>query len=338
MITSIIIVISIIIFLIIMTMIIVKKSYLEAFNIRIDNVPLVYKLLKEKNKNLKRTKFEYINSENVKLVGYFYFLEEQTKFKGLIINSHGYENNKESQLPKLIEFIKEGYLVFSYDNTGVSDSEGDSVIGLGHSVIDLRDTINTLAKMNEINKLPFVLHGHSWGGFAVCATNNFLLEKKITAIISKAGFNTPREQFLFQAQQIVGRFGKIVVPAIMKIENKRVNINENISGLSGLQRTDAKCLIIHSEDDSIVPFKITDTVYREGLKDKDNIEILTLKNHEHMVDQKIETLKLVGKVHMRIKGKLTKEDEYEYAMLLINGVDYGVLKKEIEFVNKCIAE
>ena len=70
-------------------------------------------------------------------------------------------------------FFKNSFSVFSYNYKGTYDSQGDSIVGLSESLVDLDHTLQFLKSDRRFNSLPLFLVEHSWGGFATGSVLNY---------------------------------------------------------------------------------------------------------------------------------------------------------------------
>ena len=131
-------------------------------------------------------------STNTYLNGWFYG-ENNTIPKGLIIFSHGMGVTSEYYLPEIIYYANAGYKVFAFDNTGYGTNRG-LFLGIPQAVIDLKNAIDYA----DDGKLPITLIGHSMGGYAVCCVLKYLnLSKhKIKNIVTYAAFDNLPETFV----------------------------------------------------------------------------------------------------------------------------------------------
>lgn len=103
-----------------------------------------------------------------KLSGWFYG-ENNSCPKGLIIFSHGMGVTSEYYLPEILYYVEEGYKVFAFDNTGYGVNKGQ-FLGFSQAVFDLKCAIDYA----DDSTLPVTLIGHSMGGYAVCCVLNRL--------------------------------------------------------------------------------------------------------------------------------------------------------------------
>ena len=289
------------------------------------------------DKNLKSHKYSFLNEKGVKIVGKFYYYE-QDKYKGLIINSHGMGNCKETQLPKLIEFIKDGYIVYSYDNMGVGESEGKYINGLTHSVLDLKDCLNNLSTIKELENYNICLYGHSWGGYAVSSIFNFDVKNKdkIKVIINKAGFNHFSDVFLALAKTPILKviFYILLIPIYFyeMIFNLKT-FNKTI--IESLNKTNANVLMMYSYNDDKVVSEYSIEKYKK-IKFNDNIKFLYFDKQNHEIDFNMEKIDTFNEIYRNYYDLKKYDYEPQYSQILLDGVDCNIVKEELNFINENI--
>lgn len=149
-------------------------------------------------------------SKRTSLNGWFYG-EDNTTPKGLIIFSHGMGVTSEYYLPEILHYAAEGYKVFAFDNTGYGTNKGQ-FLGMPQAVIDLKNAIDYA----DDSTLPITLIGHSMGGYAVCCVLKCLDLSKhnIKNVITYAAFDNLPDTFagFFNAQ---GNFFKMAVVKLL---------------------------------------------------------------------------------------------------------------------------
>jgi len=124
-------------------------------------------------------------SKHNNLNGWFYG-ENNTSPKGLILFSHGMGVTSEYYLPEILYYAEAGYKVFVFDNTGYGTNKG-LFLGFSQAAIDLKYAI----EYADDGTLPITLIGHSMGGYAVCAVLKHLNISKhnIKSIVTYAAFD-----------------------------------------------------------------------------------------------------------------------------------------------------
>lgn len=216
---------------------------------------------------LKRDRYEYTSNEGQTIVGYNYYREDQD-IKGIVIFAHGIGAGHNSYMDFFQYFTNYGYYVFAYDVTGNDESGGVAINGLPQGVIDLDYTIAFVENQPEFTGLPIVLFGHSWGGYSVANVLNFHPEVK--AVCSVSGFNRSSDLLDAQGHSMVGPVINIMLPYLDLYERLKFGDYATLTSMDGFKNSDAKVMIVHSEDDTTVPIIYGyDIYYAEYADDPD---------------------------------------------------------------------
>ena len=244
--------ISIIIFIVVFSMgsmVYIKMTYDESFS-RIDKPDPKYSgyLRYSDVDEYKRTEIEFESGKNV-LKGYIYGGE---KNKGLVVISHGLGSGAENYLAETMYFVDNGWCVFTFDNTGTHESEGESTIGPSQSLLDLNAALTYIKSNNKLNNLHIMLYGHSWGAYAVTAILDYNFD--IAAVASIAGFNSPMELLKEQADSLLGVFSPIEYPFLWIYQNMLFGNTTRITATNGINSTDTPVMIIHGVKDEVISY------------------------------------------------------------------------------------
>lgn len=116
------------------------------------------------------------------------------KPKALVVFFHGLGDGRASYVKEISLLVKEGYLVYAYDNTGSMESEGPKIYTLDHSHKDQKAFFAFLDKDPKAQGLRRYAIGHSWGGY-----NALIASKKaykVGKMVSLAGFVSITKTFL----------------------------------------------------------------------------------------------------------------------------------------------
>ena len=206
-----------------------------------------------------RDKVNFTSGEN-KLVGYLYRKENAP---GTIIIVNGVFSGADRHLSEIMFFLDNGWQVFAFDGTGIGDSDGDGIVGLQQTKLDLQKAIKRLKNLEKSN-LPIFLYGHSAGGYAAISVLRDMPD--IAAVVSIAGFNSPVETMYFHAQQKVGLLANIEYPFLW-LHNKIIfGGDSDITALSALSDTDTPVMIVEGSNDTVVPADIGIGKYKEQIK------------------------------------------------------------------------
>ena len=185
------------------------KVFYDGYFQRVDEPKYTGLLRYEDVSGYDRTQVNFKSGNNT-LTGYIYGENNQ---KGLVVISHGLGYGADDYLAQTLYFVDNGWRVFAFDNTGTYESQGQSESGLPQSVLDLDAALSYVESNTSLNKLPIMLFGHSWGGYAVAAVLNY--NHPITAVVSISGFNSPNELLFEEAKREMGSFGYIEDPFLV---------------------------------------------------------------------------------------------------------------------------
>ena len=207
-----------------------------------------------------------------RLAGYFYSYENHEEGR-IVLFEHGMGVGHVAYMREIEMLARHGYLVYSYDRTGCSESEGDGIRGFLGSVADMDSCIDMLKRDFPDKKISVI--GHSWGGFStMCAP---LYHPDVAHLVAISGFVS------------VDTIQSQVVPFLLAFSRgklRSVEAKENPSYISStateaLKRTDIPVLIIHSVDDKIVSYKKNFLPLKSALADKENVRFLTVNGKNH---------------------------------------------------------
>lgn len=273
--------------------------YHSVFGVRVDTPNEYYSYLTKARPDFLRTAASFNSNKGQKLQGYFYFYDS-TPYKGLVVMAHGMGGGHDSYLAEAEYLASRGYLIFAYDNTGTNESEGKRLIGLSQSGIDLHYALQFVESLPMLDKLPLLLYGHSWGGFAVTAVNNY--PHRVKAVVSVAGFEENSNVLKQQGRAMVGDIISLFMPYVHLYERMLFGDAATHTGISGLSKTDAKVLIIHSKDDPIVDYEANFMRYKSTFSDNPRFTFLSLTSHGHNAVLSQEADAAIKKIHEQMEN------------------------------------
>lgn len=195
-----------------------------------------------------RRTVEFLSGEN-RLRGHVY---GENNDKGLVVISHGLGSSSEGYFLETLFFVEQGWQVLAYDNTGSYQSEGKSTRGIAQSLLDLNAALGFVAADEVLSHLPVVLYGHSWGGYAVTAILNWHPEVK--AVVSMAGFATPKQALYDYAENKTGIFGVAGFPFFWAYHNLLFGENANISAIDGINASGVPVMVVHGTEDQTLRY------------------------------------------------------------------------------------
>jgi len=209
----------------------------------------IYQTYGDVEKDYGRSEVEFY-SEGDLLKGYLYGPAKNPK--GIVVISHGIGGGADSYLQEAVYFAKRGYRVLSFSNTGSHESEGEGTMGLSQSVIDLDAALDYIEADEQFEKLPVLLYGHSWGGYAVTAILNY--DHDIAAAVSVAGYNTPMEMIMEWSEPNLGILRYPAYPYIRMYNKFLFGAASNLSAVKGISSVDTPVLVIHGKEDEVISY------------------------------------------------------------------------------------
>lgn len=251
--------------------------YNLGFRVRVDNNTNYYDYIVDIHKDFIREKTSFTSDKGQVLSGAFYRYNRD-KYKALLVLPHGMGGGHDSYIAEIEYFARAGYLVFSYDNTGTNDSDGENLKGLVQGPIDLNYALNYLEDLTQLNDLDTMLYGHSWGGYSAAAVNNYKHDIKAITIVS--GFENTMNVIRQYGNEILGEKIELFLPYAKMYEKILFDSNAGLSGINGLKNTDANVLIVHSSDDNVVSYE-NFMEYYNAFKDNKRFKFLTLEDNGH---------------------------------------------------------
>lgn len=279
---------------------------------RCDDKGTAYYFSAKDFEGLNAVPYSFISSKGDTLKGNFYYYDNPIKNR-LIVFDHGFGGGHLSYMKEIEMLCRHGFLVFSYDHTGCMESGGDSANSLGQSLTDLNDCFNALKKEEKLQGYDFSVMGHSWGGFSTL--NISALHPEIKHIVVLSGFisvETLLSQFLPSALSFLAK-------PILKIEKKFNPESLKHNAVETLRNTNAKVLLIFSDNDPAVKKEVHFDALQKGLSDKENVKLLLVSEKGHNPNYTQNAVKLLGEytssLMQKNKKKELQSDEQKKAFL-----------------------
>lgn len=343
---AIIIVFLIILFLLILPFFISLFTYNYAFGIRYETPEWNKNNVSDFN-NITLNTISFTSNMKQELTGYIYSSTKYDNPKGLIVMAHGLSGGGHNQyMPYATFFVDNGYTVFAYDITGNDKSEGKATGGLPQGIIDLDYALNYLKSTKQFENLPIMLFGHSWGGYSVANILN--IHTDIKAITMVSGFNNSIEMIKNQGKNYFGTLIQIFSPYIKLYEKMKFGKYSDYSATDGFEHVATNVMIIHSENDSIVPFSEYENFYKK-YKNNSRFEFIQFEDRGHNTILNSEKSRNYCRI-LKQKYNVSKDalpepinkEKIDPAILkkidldLYNEIDTTVLSKITDFYNRSI--
>ena len=196
--------------------------------------------------------------------------------KAVIVFFHGLGAGYTAYSPEIAALVKAGYLVYCFDYAGCMQSEGGSMVDLGHPIKDIGAFFEFLDGQDIAkDKARFAL-GHSWGGYMALHS---LREEKygISRAVSLAGFIDLAGIVEHTAPNMSKLDG-----ALRRYIRKRYGKAAGQSASVFLRDVIGKRLLyIASPSDDMVPYKDNFVPLRDSLEGKEGFEFISLPNKGH---------------------------------------------------------
>ncbi|MDD3224097.1 MAG: lysophospholipase [Clostridium sp.] len=245
----------------------------------------------------------YFNTfDNIKL---FYIKDIPSNPKGIVLIIHGIaEHSKRYDYVKN-KFLAENYGVYRFDLRGHGKSEGKR--GYVHSFKDFIKDVDAIVNLikSEHENLPLYILGHSMGGFITAcygiahgdkidgeilsgaATGKVKLSLKLKSIrfphILQGRVPNNLYNFISRNPKVIENYKKDKL--VLKFTTARLNLQIANAGVKWIKNNIKKyklpCLILHGQDDHIIPSSCSTDFYNNiGSIDK---EIKIYKNLYHEI-------------------------------------------------------
>ena len=196
--------------------------------------------------------------------------------KAVIVFFHGLGAGYTAYSPEIAAMAKAGYLVYCFDYCGCMQSEGSSMIDLGHPILDIKAFFSFLDGEDIARGKPRFALGHSWGGYMALHS---LHEENygISRSVSLAGFIDLALIVEHSAPSMSKLDG-----ALRRYFRKRYGKAAGESASIFLKEATGKRLLyIASPSDDMVPYKDNFVPLRDSLEGKEGFEFISLPNKGH---------------------------------------------------------
>lgn len=262
--------------------------------------------------------YVFSSRQGKRLQGYFYHYDAP-ELDRVVVFDHGMGAGHRAYMKEIELLARHGYTVFAYDHTGCMESEGDSTVGFTQSLSDLDDCLKALKGDPVYGKRRFSVIGHSWGAYA--CLNIAALHPDVMHVVALSGFLSV-DQVL--RQNCTG-WKRCWVKTLRGVEMQAHPELVPMNAAESLQKTGARVLVIHSEDDPIVKAGDHFAPLRKALEGRENVAFLevTGKGHnpnytEDAVRYKDEFFALLKK-----KGKSGELKSEEQKREFVRSVDWN---------------
>ncbi|MFP4461248.1 MAG: alpha/beta hydrolase [Thermotogota bacterium] len=206
-----------------------------------------------------------------RLQGYVY---GQDQDQGLVVVAHGIGGGADTYLAQITYFVDQGWRVFAYDATGSFDSEGKTTKGFPQALIDLDAALAFINTQEDFAKLPILLFGHSWGGYAVA--NILHYDYDIASVATVSGANSPMEMIIEQGQRMMGGFIYTQYPYLWLYQSLLFGKTASLNAVDAINGSDVPVFIIHGTEDDFVDYAGSSIISNINTITNPNVRSLSL--------------------------------------------------------------
>ena len=252
----------------------IEQMYRARLFKRYDDTGCVFYFSPDDFPSLSAEPYTFRSKKGDLLKGYFYSYGEPIANR-LIVFDHGMGAGHRAYMKEIELLAKHGYLVFSYDHTGCFESEGAHTGGHSQSCSDLCDCITAIKSEEKYKNMKIAVMGHSWGAISTLNVSHF--HPDLTHVIAIAGPISLK-------QMLASNFGGIMkgyAKHLYAVEESSNPTTASLDARESLLKTDAKILLIYSEDDPIVKKKFHYDALYTALSEKENVRFVLEKNKKH---------------------------------------------------------
>lgn len=248
--------------------------------------------------------YSFPSSMGHTLNGFFYSYPDPIPGR-LVIFDHGMGGGHTAYMKEIELLCRKGLMVLAYDHSGCMSSGGESTGGFARSLRDLDDCLCSLQKMRGFARLDISVMGHSWGGFA--AMNIGALHPEVRRIVAMSGFTSVRDIIEQNFKGLLKNTGnRLWLEA--KAEDPKYAC---IEAFESLKKTNARVLLIHSEDDKTVSVQGFDRL-KTALEHHSNLTFLKVRRKGHNPNYTEAAVKYKNEffaIYPKEKKKLKTEEE-----------------------------
>jgi len=197
-------------------------------------------------------------SDGMSLHGWFF--SGGPNAKGTILVLHGNAENLSTHVNRVLWLVKEGFNLFIFDYRGYGESEGSPDIKGVH--LDAEAALKTLLSIPHVDNGKIIVLGQSLGGaIAVYTVANSPYKDRVAALVIDSAFSSYR----LIAREKLSQF-YITWPLQYPLS---FLVSDSYSPIRWIKKVSpVPLLIIHGEQDPVVPIHHGQMLYEEALQPK----------------------------------------------------------------------
>ena len=259
-----------------------------------------------------------------------------TEPRALLVLFHGYGLSLEDYLPECEYFCRRGYRVLAFDGTGTGYSDG-VLYGLPLHVEDLRCCLDYVGADPELSRLPLLLYGHSWGGYA-CDTVSALGAWPIRGIISASGFATAEAALVAHTKRHYGIFAPLGMLGVRLYQKLCFGPVAKLGAVEGLAAAACPVLIAQSDDDPIITFRDNYGVLQRRFADDPKKTFLPLTGQGHNITVPREADRRKRRLMQEIRKAPQDQTLLAEFYALQKETDTALLQRFGDFLDACLSK
>lgn len=245
----------------------------------------------EDNFDMLREEISFPSNKGQILRGYIYRKDDSYTPKALIVFSHCYTNTHNDYLNQIYYFVENGYIALAYDNTGCGMSDGEDMIGLAQSPLDLSSALTFVENNDNLKGYNVFLYGHSWGGYAVTAVLNY--GHKVDGVVSRSGFNNSRDMLIEYGKRLYGNWLGLLSPYAYIYEKIKFGNDVDKNGIKGINSApNTPILLLHSKDDEVISLSNSLLAHTDEMVNPDRIKTILYEDKTHDVVKSYDAIEL----------------------------------------------
>ena len=288
----------------------VLQTYKSMMYTRCDDTGKAFYFSSDDFEGLHRESYPFTATAGHTLQGYLYHYDNPISDR-LIVFDHGFGGGHRSYMREIEQLCRHGFRVFAYDHTGCMESGGATPNGLAQSLADLDDCLRTIKSDPRFAGLTLSVMGHSWGGFSTL--NIAALHPEIRHVVVLSGFVSVE----VMVNSFFGGLLKGYRKAVLALERESNPNYVNYSAVESLSNTDAKVLLIYSDDDQLCRKTPHYDMLHAALSHKENVRFLLVGGKSHNPNYTQDAVQYLAKysedVKKQSKKKLLETEEQKSA-------------------------
>ncbi|MBR2650356.1 MAG: alpha/beta fold hydrolase [Clostridia bacterium] len=285
----------------------IVAAYKKTAYTRCDDTGCVFYFDATDFEGLKKEPFSFTAAAGHRLSGYVYSYEGASRDR-IVVFDHGFGGGHRAYMKEIELLCREGYRVLAYDHTGCMESGGENTGGMAQSLCDLNDCILALKADAAFSGADISVIGHSWGGFSTL--NITALHPDISHVVVFSGFVSVKLLIDSYFSGIMKGYRR----AVMALEEQSNPVFVKYDARQTLKETEARVLLIYSDDDKKCPRSPHYDALYNSLSGKENISFMLLHGKGHNPNYTADAVSYLNKFFSELtrrkrNGSLNTEEQ-----------------------------